>query len=122
MDNLDQLLGKHVATDFIWKTRNDEFLHPAQMHTKHLYHTLRMIWNHCAPDHLKIHPYQKYRFGPYYTKEYMGKAIVAIYHELASRDNLNIYQINGLQKMADLCMDLKMWYQRKICEKSRQNL
>lgn len=73
---------------FRWKTQNDEFLYPSDMETRHLFFTVRMIWNHSAPPALKLLPYREYSFGPHYTPEYMVKAVRNILYELMRRSDI----------------------------------
>lgn len=110
MKYLEQIFGKNIDVKFTWRDRHGEFHDPKDMHTKHLFHTLRMIWNHSAPEYLKVHPFQKYKFPEFYTSDYMGAAVSAMYHELSKRDDLNDYQINTLQRMADRALELKRYY------------
>ena len=80
----NQLFRKRKK-EFRWRDRHGNFHKPSEMNTRHLYFTLRMIWNHVAPPKLKIHPYQKYRFSIFYTQEYMIDAIKHLSLELKKR-------------------------------------
>lgn len=56
------------------------------MDTRHLFFTLRMIWNHSAPEPLKLHPFKRYKFNRRtYTDEYMLTAVRVMLHELRKR-------------------------------------
>jgi hypothetical protein len=79
-----------------WRTSLHEMLHPGEMETRHLFFTLRMIWNHSMPDDAKLHPYKQYTFNPLYLSEgtfydelYMQRAIRFIGLELFSRDDID---------------------------------
>lgn len=76
---------------FQWRDSHGRFHSPIEMETRHLFFTLKMIWNHSAPEHMKLKPYKKYSFGPGYTAEYMLKAIKALSAELKTRDNIELY-------------------------------
>ncbi len=84
---------------FRWKDRDHNFHYPKDMATRHLFFTLRMIWNHSVPDQLKILPYTEYHFSPFYTVEYMTEAVRHLATELATRKDLTPYYIKCLQKI-----------------------
>lgn len=64
-----------------WRDHSGRFLEPAAMETRHLFYTLRMIWNHTLPESVRLHPYRRYRFSPFYTIEYLQQAIYYIGQE-----------------------------------------
>lgn len=86
--------------NFKWKTKNNQFLLPRKMETRHLFYTLRMIWNHTMPEQARLNPYRHYRFGDFYSIEYIQKAIINIGRELLGRDDLTPRQESDLRKMA----------------------
>jgi hypothetical protein len=59
-----------------------------EMETRHLFYTLRMIWNHSMPEEARSPSYKRYTFGAFYTPWYMGDAIRAIIPELQTRADL----------------------------------
>jgi hypothetical protein len=69
-----------------WKDRSNNFYYPKDMETKHLFFTLRMIWNHTMP--VKTGKYTLYRFGDFYTKKYMLEAVKHLAIELSKRKDL----------------------------------
>lgn len=76
------------AEAFRWRDRFGTF-HPIdKMETRHLFHTLSMIWNHTMPDDAKTHDHRRYHFSLFYTVDYMRRAIFAIVPELETRPNL----------------------------------
>lgn len=76
------------ALPFRWRDRTGAFHAPEQMETRHLFYTLRMIWNHTMPEGAKLRPYNAYSFGKHYTREYMISAVKALAAELGTRTNL----------------------------------
>jgi len=74
-----------LVPKFRWRARNGRKYLPSEMDTHHLYYTLRMIWNHSAPEHLKIRPYKKYIFQQYYSEDYIKEAVRVLLYELVSR-------------------------------------
>lgn len=81
--------SKPVKSDgFKWKDQYGKFWDLADMRTDHLYYVIRMVWNHSAPDHLKLKPYKSYKFGNYYSVEYIKVAVEHMWKELSTRPNL----------------------------------
>lgn len=89
-----------IAPPFLWRDRHGEHHLPAHMETRHLFYTLRMIWNNTMPASARL-PGNLYSFGPTYTREYMLGAIVAIVPELAARKNMAFEWKRQLQHMID---------------------
>lgn len=78
-----------IAKKFKWRTQQNEWLLPSEMETRHLYYTLRMIYNHSMPSDVRLYPYKQYRFDPnIYTKEYITEAIRNLSYELATRNDI----------------------------------
>lgn len=107
MSNIARL-SKDVDRPFLWKDSKDFYHRPKDMDTRHLFFTVRMIWNNSAPDEFKIPPLRLYRFGPFYTPEYMGQAVRCIMAELATRDDLTDYYKRCLEHM-DRCLVGSNW-------------
>jgi hypothetical protein len=90
-----------IEPTFQWKDKHDNFHFPSDMETRHLFYTLKMIWNHTMPFEAKIVPYKLYDFGPYYTEEYLKKAIYYITIELSTRNDMKPNWQIELQRMID---------------------
>jgi len=73
---------------FKWRSRGGEFHKTKDMETRHLFYTLKMIWNHSAPEKLRLKPYREYYFSEFYQPEYMKDAVEAILAELNKRTDL----------------------------------
>lgn len=69
------------------------------METRHLFYTVRMIWNHTMPVQAQTATFKRYAFGPRYTKEYMLEAIRAMVPELGTRTDLTPGWAAELQQM-----------------------
>jgi hypothetical protein len=106
---LDQMLGPFRKMPFLWVNRKAEEYAVEDMATKHLLHSARMIWNHVAPNYLRIHPWEKHEFKEHSLK-YLLSALVIMYHELGTREDLNDYGMNTLQRMADRAEELKKYH------------
>lgn len=101
-----------MTTDnFVWRTGNNQCIPPVAMETKHIFYTLRMIWNHHMPEDAKIRPYKVYaHLGKTYTKEYLQCAIERLSAELATRSDL----YPGLQDQLDQMTEYLRKQQEKI--------
>lgn len=77
-----------VATPWTWRTQQGNFMLPSEMETRHLFYTLRMIWNHKMPEVARFPAYQQYEFSAFYTDVYFRQAILFLTEELAQRDNM----------------------------------
>ena len=89
-----------VTPPFCWRDRNGEHHLPTKMPTRHLFYTLRMIWNNRMPASARL-PGNWYSFGPTYTSEYMLDAIRAIVPELVTRQDMEPVWWQQLQHMID---------------------
>lgn len=58
------------------------------METRHLFFTVRMIWNHRMPPVARSMSYKRYTFGPEYTPAYLAQAIRKMIPELLSREDM----------------------------------
>lgn len=87
-----------VAETFKWRDRHGVRHAPADMETRHLFFTLRMIWNNTMPASCRL-PGNLYSFGPSYTRAYMLQAIRAITVELTKRTDMQRDWQYQLQQM-----------------------
>ncbi|NML34544.1 hypothetical protein [Paraburkholderia antibiotica] len=71
-----------------WRDSKGEFHYPANMETRHLFYTLRMIWNNFMPADARVGAVKLYEFGRFYTRDYLKQAIYRIAEELAKRDDM----------------------------------
>lgn len=81
-------LGFAPALNWRWRSNGGSQHYPADMETRHLFHTLRMIWNNVMPEAAWVGRIKLYSFGPTYTDQYMREAVLNIGRELMSRDDL----------------------------------
>lgn len=97
MNNMEKSL---IDPRFKWKTSNDNnFISPKDMHSKHLFYTWLMIWNHSAPKELRIWDTHKYVFNSFYTNEYMLSAFANLYFELKKRTDLGPKMLEVISKI-----------------------
>ena len=86
---------------FTWYGRYNVPYKLKDMEDRHLFFTVRMIWNHAMPEEARTHEYRKYQFGSRYTPEYMKSALIHMIPELLNRDQSEwpkqwIDQLNGM--------------------------
>lgn len=81
--------SEDLASAFKWKTSKDEYISPVEMETRHLFFTIRMIWNHTMPEMYRSKHYRHYRLGSFYTQEYLLSAIHALLGELSLRKDIH---------------------------------
>lgn len=93
-----------LTKPFEWRDQHGNFHKITEMKTKHLFFTIRMIWNHSAEKHHRIEPYKRYRFPDFYTREYIKQAVSAMSRELNNRDDLTPYFIKCLRHISD-CLE-----------------
>jgi hypothetical protein len=89
--HLSLLISHDIVPNWKWKTspaNGNKLISPSQMETRHLFNTLRMIWNHTMPSDARIHPYKEYDFSSYYTPSYLKIAILKIGVELLNRKDI----------------------------------
>lgn len=102
MSTLSTTSAKPVATTFKWCDRTGVVHEPKAMATRHLFYTLRMIWNHTmpAPAHTPG-GFTLYAFGPHYTVPYLKEAIKHLAGELATRDDIQPAWLAELDRMGN---------------------
>jgi hypothetical protein len=84
-----------------WRDRNGVMHLPSGMLTRHLFHTLRMLWNNSVPAHMRVGSVRLYRFDPHlYPRYYLREAVVHIGRELLSRKDLVRSERDQVNEMA----------------------
>lgn len=96
-------MNQELKLPFKWKPSGKEKISPHEMETRHLWFTLRMIWNHTMPEHQRFKPYKHYSFGPTYTTEYMLEAVKEILKELSTRKDMEKSWWKELLTMEAIC-------------------
>ena len=77
------------ATTFRWRDSRGQRHAPADMPTRHLFFTLRMIWNHTMPHSARLPEGNRYStFGPEYTEAYLKQAVRCLSSELSTRTDM----------------------------------
>jgi len=74
-----------------WKWRGvGQTYFPSEMTTTHLWFTLRMIWNHHAPQKCRFKEYKKYS-RICLSKAYLKEAVRHLYYELLTRGDMPLH-------------------------------
>lgn len=88
------------SATWTWRERSGAHVRPTDMDSKHLFYTLRMIWNHSMPSCMEVgRNVRRYVFGPFYTAEYMRAAVMHIGAELFSRDDVAPWMLTELDQI-----------------------
>lgn len=99
-DGLPAVFGAIVA-GWKWRSRTDGDVEPAAMETRHLFYTLRMVWNHTMPGHMTVgRNVKRWSFGARHSPQYLQEAVVQIGAELLQRDDLAPWMREELEEMA----------------------
>ena len=69
------------------------------METRHLFFSIRMIWNHLAPVRLQLEPFKRYRI--YMTREYILSRTKSMLEELSTRSDVEDQWLEQLQFMQE---------------------
>lgn len=95
----------HVPTPpldepFLWYTNDDIEMEPAAMTTTHLFHSLRMVWNHTVDEAYRLQPYKAWAGVGGWPADYRRDAMIAFMAELAKRKDLTDEMGKDLAHMA----------------------
>lgn len=82
-----------------WRDRSGAFTTPSEMETRHLFYTLRMIWNNFMPTYMRVGRVKLYRFSPHYSPAYLRDAIGFIGNELSTRTDMRADWAEQLDEM-----------------------
>jgi hypothetical protein len=90
-----------IVEGFRWRTRDGDRIAPAAMETRHLFYSLRMIWNnHVPPEQQVGRDVKLYSFPSFYTHAYFEEAITNLAAVLFRRPDLAPWQRRELEQMA----------------------
>lgn len=89
-----------LASDWMWIERGGRRVPPVHMETRHLFYTLRMIWNHAMPAHMRVgRNLKRWSFGKPHTPEYMREAVLHIGAELLGRPDIAPWMLAELDQV-----------------------
>jgi hypothetical protein len=91
-----------LVEGFLWRTREGDRVSPVGMETRHLFYSLRMIWNnHARPEEQVGRNVKLYAFPSFYTEAYFEEAITNLADALFKRRDLQPWQRAELEQMAE---------------------
>jgi hypothetical protein len=91
-----------ITQSFKWRmSGNHGYIEVTLMTTRHLFNTLRMVWNLTIPEDTQLTKLNYSRLGPTYTPEYIKEAMTRLYSELLGRDDVTPAMLQELQPMRD---------------------
>lgn len=83
----------NAPDEFVWRSHDGKRYNISDMATKHLFYSLRMIYNHTvAPVFRVLRPGETMKYYPdvpYWDADYRRRAVDAFVAELAERDDLD---------------------------------
>lgn len=88
MNQITPRKDQSPAQRWRWKAADGSEWFPEKMVTRHLFFTVRMIWNHSVPPHMRTGPHRRHEFGPFYTQQYMQTAAKLMIPELLKRQDI----------------------------------
>lgn len=101
MTDITVFTGTALIPGWRWHTAREGLLPPAEMETRHLFNTLRMIWNNFMPPSMRVGAVRLYRFDPRtHPRRYLGEAILQIGRELFTRPDITPGMQIQLEQMA----------------------
>lgn len=91
-----------LVTGWRWRPANGRApMLPAGMDTRHLFNTLKMIWNNRMPSYARVgETVRLYAFGASHPDDYLKQAIYELAWELGKRSDLTPYEVSVLDQMA----------------------
>jgi len=115
VEGFESVLEKDLTNPYQWRDSKGNFHYPDDMETRHLFFTLRMIWNYTCPSHMQLHPFKKYNhFDDFYTPKYFMKSIEKLLSELSKREDLTPYFQKQIGKMLYHLGELKKYNQKEL--------
>lgn len=85
--NFPDTIKSHLPAKFLWRDNQGQKWPPELMETRHLFNSLRMIWNHRMPEAARLHPYREYATLNR-SDDYLKDAVLALAKELSTRKDL----------------------------------
>lgn len=111
-------LNTQLQTDWRWRDRDGNMWSVKDMRTSHLFFTLRMIWNNTLPAYMHVGDVKLYRFGAFYTDQYMVNAIIHIYDELTTRNNV---EYGHQLQLAEMHRKMDQYRQLRLAHESAKS-
>ena len=91
---------EYYVENFHWRTQEGEVLTPPEMETSHIFNCVRMIFNHTAPEEMKLRPFKHWPSWEDVPAIQKRVCVMAFLTELSRRTDLNPSQLSQLRHMA----------------------
>jgi hypothetical protein len=88
-------------SNFRWRDMHGKHWKIEDMETRHVFHVVRMIWDHTMPEEFQTDFNRRYLFPDTYTQEYMALAVRLMLPAVIVRNDLEPYMEYWLQHMRD---------------------
>lgn len=118
--NLEKKASTELRPPFQWIDKDGGKHFISEMETRHLFFTVRMIWNHTMPMAARLLPYKQYRFSAIYGPKYLADAVKHMIPELSERTDLQDLWAADIERMKNWFMqqDLLKQPQKEIVNES----
>lgn len=77
-----------LVDQFKWRDKHGNFHKVEDMETRHLFHVVRMVWDHSMPPGHQTSFKNRYTFPPFYSEDYMALAVRLMLPALFHRRDL----------------------------------
>jgi len=77
-----------LVDSFKWLDRQGNFHRIDNMETRHLFHVVRMVWDHSMPKEWQTRFPRRYHFSEFYSEDYMALAVRLMLPALLHRRDL----------------------------------
>jgi hypothetical protein len=105
-----------IAREYEWRDKQGEFHKIEDMETRHLFHVVRMVWDHSVPEEWQTSFRTRYHFPEFYTELYMALTIRLMLPALLVRSDLTPEMWYWLSYMRQCLLDdrLSIPFMQKI--------
>lgn len=90
-----------VVDEYKWRDARGKFHRVDDMETRHLFHVVRMVWDHSMPTMYQTRFPKRYTFGEFYNEAYMALTVRLMIPTLFTRRDLTPEMEYWLQFMHD---------------------
>lgn len=101
MNTLTTTAPQPLINQFKWRTHDGQKLSPSEMETRHLVYTLRMIFNHIAPEEFRVPGGKRWSGVAEMPSDYLRNAVNHMAAEAVKRNDLTAEHIAILKGIRD---------------------
>ena len=94
-----------LAKEYKWRDKFGNFHRVDDMETRHLFHVVRMIWDHSMPKNWHTRFRNRYRFPDFYTEDYMALSVRLMLPVVLRRQDLTPEMMYWLSFMESCLRD-----------------